>query len=190
MHKNAITLFLVVTLTQSGGQLPQGDTSPRRRQLSPEECAAETQVVMSRAYVQVPLLVGNRKGAPLVIPVFEGNELFWMYSFVEQKRGNPPKWQREVRTLPTEGFFDVVLPDKRILLKPGDSTMLLYRFNPGDVRLQDGKPLGYPGRVRVVFLAWLDDKWIGFPEMDFEVASDEFEIPPPPQTWGRRARQD
>ena len=42
--------------------------------------------VLTTTSALVTLLISNEKGAPLVVPTLEGNEVAWMYSFVEQGR--------------------------------------------------------------------------------------------------------
>jgi hypothetical protein len=145
----------------------------------------EADIVIARADVQVTLRIANKTGASLVIPVFEGNEISAMWSFVEQKSGRPPKWERAYAPK-TKGAADVLFPNQRVLLKPGESQMVMYRFNPSDLRLPDGKPLRCPGKVRVTVSAWLDEKWIGLPGMEFQLSSNEFDIPAPPKIWGQQ----
>jgi hypothetical protein len=180
------TLISVMVSLQASAQSPQSKPRQAGHRLPANEYALKTNNVISTAYVQVTLLIANKNGVPLVVPTFEGNELAWMYSFVEQRSGKPPRWERAEVRQSSQGVGDVVMPNKRVLLKPGESTMLLYRLYPTDLRLPDGSPLKYVGKVRIVVLAWLDEKWIGFPGMDFELVSDGFDIPFPPETWGQQ----
>jgi len=177
------TLTSVMVSLQALAQSPQAKPREAGHRLPANEYALKTNSVISTAYVQVTLLISNEKGAPLVVPTLEGNEVAWMYSFVEQRSGKPPRWERAEVRQPSQGVGDLVMPNKRVLLKPGESTMLLYRLYPTDMRLPNGTPLKNPGKVRIVVLAWLDEKWIGFPGMEFELVSDEFDIPSPPRTW-------
>jgi hypothetical protein len=180
------TLTFVMVSLQALAQSPQGKPRQAGHRLPANEYALKTNNVISTAYVQVSLLIANEKGAPLVVPTFEPNEVAWMYSFVEQRSGNPPRWEHAEVRQSRQGVGDVVMPNKRVLLKPGESTMLLYRLYPTSLRLPDGSPLKNRGKVRIVVLAWLDEKWIGFPGMEFELVSDEFDIPSPPETWGQQ----
>jgi hypothetical protein len=180
------TLMSVMVSLQALAQSPQGKPRQAGHRLPANEYGLKTNNVISTAYVQVSLLIVNKSGVPLVVPTFEGNELAWMYSFVEQRSGNPPRWEHAEARQSSQGVVDVGMPNKRLLLKPGESTMLLYRLYPTGLRLPDGSPLKNPGKVRIVVLAWLDEKWIGFPGMEFELVSDEFDIPSPPETWGQQ----
>lgn len=148
----------------------------------------EAHGAMSISDAQVLLRVTNNQTSPIFIPVCssDSGEVCGYYGYVEQTEARDPQRWRRTRTSKMEGG-DILLPSRVLSVAGGETCGLVFRFHPGEEVFPDGSHLRYPGTVRAVILAWPDKKSIGDPAAAMQLRTQEFEIPPPPETWGTKS---
>jgi hypothetical protein len=128
----------------------------------------------------------NNQSSPIFIPICsqDSYEICSYFSYLEQRSDrDPSRWQR-THTEPLVGG-DVLLPSRVLKLEKGESCGCVFTFHPRAPLLPDGSHLKYPGKIRVVILAWKEEKSVSDLAKALELTTQEFEIPPPPETWGK-----
>lgn len=180
-----ILVTLLAMLVMPTAAFKQDSGSERRRPLT-VEVDVDAYAAASMAFVRVWMMVVNNYGAPIAIPVCGKSKVCWYYGEIEQKHGKPATWQRTRLKPPPKSDIpgDIVGPSDVLTLDHGESTLLVFDFHPDCCQFADGRPLRYPGKVRLVLGAWPEEKWVGVDAMVLEIVSQEFKIPDPPEVWG------
>lgn len=145
----------------------------------------EAHGALSVSYAQVLLRITNSGNSAIFIPVCseDAYEICPYFAYLEQQvQKDPSVWQRSHTESRVGG--DVLAPRRVLRLGKGESCGCVFKFHPSAPLLADGSHLKYPGRVRVVILAWQNENHATDPKNAAELLSQEFEIPPPPETWG------
>ncbi len=147
----------------------------------------EAHGAMSISYAQVLLRVTNNQISPIFIPVCSADsyEVCDYFGYLEQRK--PTDLQNWRRTRTKTQAADILLPSSVLAIAKGETYGLVFRFYPGDEVFTDGSRLQYPGTVRVVIFAWPDKKSIGDQARAIQFRTQEFEIPPPQETWGAQS---
>lgn len=146
-----------------------------------ESIKAEVYASIAVANVHTHMTISNDEYTSVAIPFCGYLEICAPYARLEQ--WTPSGWRRTQSMRWGDVSFNQI-----VNLKKGESTWALFMFNPMDWKFADGNQIRYPGRVRVILLAWTDQDQVGQTDKAIEVQTNEFEIPAPPETWGPKVQ--
>lgn len=176
----ACLVFLLIAMHAST-PVTQGRNSNQNNhphQTKGADAEADAYSIFSISYVQVHMNVFNHSDTSLFIPDCGLQEACAYLSHIEQRASNST-WKRTA-SLPAGD----VISGSVVAVEPKGGTILVFRFHPNDWKFDDGQPVRYPGKARVIILAWKDKNRVGVRAEAVELTTQEFPIPGPPRSWG------
>lgn len=133
---------------------------------------------VAQSYVQVSMNLINEGDEPMWIPVCAEQSTCEAFTYLEQWDDLAKSWRKTIEMSMGHLTWRSIAK-----LEAGEGIHLSFRFHPNYWSFPNGSKLKYPGKVRLVLLAWEMEKFVGDRSWAIQIVTKPIDIPAPPEGW-------